>query len=154
MLKIAVISDSHWGKVHLEMFAKLTKENAYDAVIHLGDGLSDAKWLAKALTIPVKYIAGNCDPQWSCARELRETFEQVRVLGVHGDLYGVKYDYSQLSYYGEEAMANVVLFGHTHQAYAGYVGRVLMLNPGSLKEGHYAELWIDGEKVVPYLKTF
>ena len=48
----------------------------------------------------------------------------------------------------------VALFGHTHQPFAGYVGGVMMINPGALKDGRYAELHIDKGRVVPYLKTF
>ena len=154
MVKLAVISDSHCGRVRLEMFAAIAEREGFDAVIHCGDGLSDAKQLAKRLPMEVRFIAGNCDPRWSCDRELRATYEGVRLLAVHGDLYGVKYDLSQLSYYAEEACATVALFGHTHQPFAGYVGRVLMVNPGALKDGRFAELQIDGSKAVPYLRTF
>jgi len=154
MVKLAVISDSHWGKTRLEMFARLAREESFDAIIHCGDGLSDAKWLEKNLPAEVRYVAGNCDPRWSCDRELRMHYESVRLLAVHGDLQNVKLDLSPLSYYAEDIGAQVVLFGHTHQPFAGYVGRALMVNPGSLKEGRYAELHIDGEKVIPFLKSF
>lgn len=76
------------------------------------------------------------------------------MLAVHGDLYGVKIDLCRLSYYAEEANAQVVLFGHTHQPFAGYVGSVMMINPGSLKDGRYAELHVDGGKCVPFLRAF
>lgn len=154
MVRLAVISDSHYGRVRLEMFARIAEEERFDAIIHCGDGLSDAKWLAKQLPAEVRYIAGNCDPRWSCDRELRATYENVRLLAVHGDLYGVKYDLSGLSYYAEEACAGVALFGHTHQPFAGYVGRVLMINPGALKDGRYAEVVIENGKATPYLKAF
>ena len=45
MASIAVISDSHWGRVRLEMFARIAREERFDTIIHCGDGLSDAKWL-------------------------------------------------------------------------------------------------------------
>lgn len=154
MLKLAVISDSHWGSVHLQMFADIAKREKFDGIIHCGDGLSDAKWLMKNLDIPVQVVGGNCDPRWSCDRELRATYENVRMLAVHGDLYGVKIDLCRLSYYAEEANAQVVLFGHTHQPFAGYVGSVMMINPGSLKDGRYAELHVDGGKCVPFLRAF
>lgn len=154
MVRLAVISDSHWGKVRLEMFARIAREEAFDAVIHCGDGLSDAKWLEKNLPMEVRYIAGNCDPRWSCARELRCTYDTVRLLAVHGDLHNVKLDLCPLSYYAEEIGAQVALFGHTHQAHAGYVGRVLMVNPGALNAGRYAELRIENGQATPFLKEF
>lgn len=152
MVKLAVISDSHWGKTRLEQFARVAQKENYDAVLHCGDGQSDAKWLAKTLPVPVKFVAGNCDPHLHCDRELRETFGGVRILVVHGDLYNVKMDYCPLSYYAEEACVQVVLFGHTHVPFAGYVGSVMMVNPGSLASGRYAELHIRDGQAVPYLK--
>lgn len=154
MLKLAVISDSHWGQTRLEMFARIAREQNFDAVIHCGDGMTDAKWLAKNLTCEVRFIGGNCDPRWSCDRELRCTYGGVRFLVHHGDLHNVKLDLAPLSYYAEEACAQVALFGHTHQPFAGYVGRVMMVNPGALKDGRYAELHIEDGKVIPYLKEF
>ena len=152
MVKLAVISDSHWGQVHLEMFLRVARAENFDAILHLGDGISDAKRLAKELTTEVHYVAGNCDPRFSCDRELRLTYGDVRILMVHGDLYNVKYDNGPLSYYAEEAGAQVALFGHTHQPFASYVGRVLMVNPGALKDGRYAVLQIDRGQAVPFLK--
>ena len=154
MARIAVISDSHWGRVRLEMFARIAREERFDTIIHCGDGLSDAKWLEKNLPMEVRYVAGNCDPRWSCDRELRCTYETVRILAVHGDLYNVKYDLCPLSYYAEEAGAQVALFGHTHEPCACYAGKVLMVNPGALKDGRYAVLRIENGQTTPYLKEF
>lgn len=154
MHKIAVISDSHGGKVRLEMFARIARQENFDAIIHCGDGVSDAKWLAKELGTEVKYVAGNCDFFGKDVRELVFSCGGVHMLAVHGDLYSVKWDLSPLSYYAEEKCAQLVLFGHTHQPFAGYAGGVMMVNPGALKDGRYAELQIENGQVVPFLKTF
>ncbi len=47
MTRLAVISDSHWGRVRLEMFSRIVRAEQFDGIIHLGDGQSDAKWLEK-----------------------------------------------------------------------------------------------------------
>ena len=154
MRKIAVISDSHAGKVRLEMFSRIAAEEKFDLIVHCGDGVSDAKQLAKTTGIEVKMIAGNCDIFDRIARELIITEEGVRLLAVHGDLYNVKYGLTTLSYYAEEKCVKAVLFGHTHQPFAGYVGSVLMINPGALKDGRYAELHIKNGQAVPFLKEF
>ena len=78
----------------------------------------------------------------------------VRLLAVHGDKYNVKLELTTLSYYAEEACAQAALFGHTHQPFAGYVGRVLLVNPCSLAQGRYAELRLDHGQAVPFLKEF
>lgn len=152
MIKLGVISDSHWERRGLAGFAKRAKEQGYDAVIHCGDGLADAQWLEDELKIPVHRVAGNCDLRMRTEKELRLTFERVRLMVVHGDRFGVKMGLSRLSYYAEEAGAHVVLFGHTHEPTACYAGKVMMVNPGSLAMGCYAELMIDGDKAAPYLK--
>lgn len=152
MVKLAVISDSHWGRTRLEMFAKHALQEKYDAVLFLGDGLSDVRWLEKTLPMEVRYVSGNCDPFWECERELRLTYGGVRILMVHGDQFNVKFDLSSLSYHAEEACCAVALFGHTHKAFAGCVGHTIMVNPGALIEGRYAELQIDAGTVVPYLR--
>ena len=154
MARIAVISDSHWGKVRLEMFSRIVRAEQFDGIIHLGDGQSDAKWLEKETGVQVQFVAGNCDLCRGCPRELRQTVDGVRLLAVHGDKYNVKLELTTLSYYAEEACAQVALFGHTHQPFAGYVGRALLVNPGSLAQGRYAELRLDRGQAVPLLKEF
>lgn len=154
MLKIAVISDSHGGKVRLEMFKRVAEQEKFNAVIHCGDGVSEAKWLEKNLTCEVNYVAGNCDFFGKDPRELVVSYGGLRMLVVHGDLYDVKWDLTRLSYAAEEKCVQVALFGHTHQPFAGWAGGVMMVNPGALKDGRYAELQIENGQVVPFLKTF
>ena len=154
MLKIAVISDSHGGKVRLDMFRRIAEQEKYDAIIHCGDGVSDAKWLAKNLGCEVKVVAGNCDFYGREVRELVVNYGNVRMLAVHGDMYDVKWELTRLSYYAEEKCVNVALFGHTHQPFAGWVGSVMMVNPGALKDGRYAELHIRDGQAIPFLKEF
>ena len=74
-------------------------------------------------------------------------------LAVHGDAQGVKYSYERLSYYAEEIGAEIALFGHTHQAFAGYVGSIMLVNPGALWDGCYGELLLDGLRVIPSLNN-
>ena len=152
MIRLGVISDSHGGAVRLEMFARLAKNENFDAIVHLGDGQNDVKWQKKNLQTQIYFVSGNCDWFGDASRELRLAFESVRILAVHGDKYGVKLDLAQLSYYAEETQAQIVLFGHTHQAFAGYVGGVMMVNPGALNAGRYAIIEIDKGKSIPYLK--
>jgi putative phosphoesterase len=152
MHKIAVISDSHGARVRLEMFKRIAEQEKYDMIIHCGDGAYDTKWLAKNLDIEVKAVAGNCDFYDRIVREYPITVDNVRMLALHGDKYDVKWGLTRLSYYAEERNVNVVLFGHTHQAFAGFAGGVMMVNPGALKDGRYAELHISNGDCVPFLK--
>ena len=154
MRKIAVVSDSHGGKVRLDMFSRIAREAQFDLIIHCGDGVSDAKQLAKTTGIEVKMVAGNCDIFDHIEREMIITEDGVRMLALHGDRYDVKWGLTTLSYYAEDRCVKVALYGHTHQPFAGFVGNVLLINPGALKDGRYAELHIKDGQAVPFLKEF
>ena len=149
MLKLGVVSDSHGRESMLERFAEVCRENAYDYVFHLGDIRDDAKWLERNLNVPVISVAGNCDPFSRHQREARPMLEGKRFLAVHGDAQGVKYGYDRLSYYAEDTGAAVALFGHTHIPFVGWVGNVLLINPGALRNGNYAEITLDGSDIIP-----
>ena len=151
MIRLGIVSDSHDHPEWLERFLALCRQNKYDAVFHLGDYHSDARWLERRLDVPMYCVAGNCDMFSKAPRMVRATYEGHTLLGVHGHLQDVKYGYDSLSYYAEENGADIALFGHTHRAYTGYAGSVLLINPGALMNGRYAELVLDGERAVPYL---
>lgn len=152
MVRLGIVSDSHQSQFWTERFLKTANEAGYDAVIHLGDGEADARWLERRLNMPIRYVAGNCDLFGKAARELFISHEGHRILACHGHLHDVKWGLERLSYYAEERGVDIALYGHTHEARACYVGPVLMINPGALMRGRYAELLLDGGRVVPTLK--
>ena len=149
MTRIGVVSDSHGGRIHLERFVEICRAEGFDQVFHLGDVLEDARWLEKNLDVPVTSVAGNCDFYAHHPREARVTVEGKHLLLLHGDRYRVKLGYDMLSYYAEENAVDAALFGHTHQPFAGYVGRALLINPGALKNGHYCILEVSAGDIVP-----
>ena len=149
MTRIGVVSDSHGGRLHLERFVEICRAENFDLVFHLGDVLEDARWLEKNLEIPVTSVAGNCDFYAHHPREARATVEGKRLLLLHGDRYRVKLGYDMLSYYAEENSMDAALFGHTHQPFAGYVGRALLINPGALRNGHYCILEVSKRDILP-----
>lgn len=153
MTRLGIVSDSHDHDVWLRLYLEICRREKYDAVFHLGDYHSDARWLERRLDIPLIAVAGNCDAFSGQARMARACYEGHRLLAVHGHLQDVKYGYDRLSYCAEEAGADIALFGHTHQPYAGWMGGVLLINPGALMSGRYAELTLDEGRAVPYLKS-
>ena len=152
MVKLGIVSDSHDREIWLEKYALIVKREKYDAVFHLGDHDSDARWLERRVDCPVMYVAGNCDMFSKSPRQIRASYEGHGILAVHGHLQDVKYGLDRLSYLAEDQGADIALFGPTHAAYVGWLGRVLLVNPGALMNGRYAELVIDGDRVVPMLK--
>lgn len=150
-VRLAVVSDSHRARARVEAFARLAARERFDMIVHLGDGASDARWLEQALGAPVRFVAGNCDFGADASREACFSAGGVRLFMAHGDRYGVKHTLDALSYRAEELGAKAALFGHTHVPFASYVGRVLLVNPGALKDGRYASLTIAGGAVEPRL---
>ena len=146
MKRIAVASDSHGGKLHLERFVEYCQAEGIDGVFHLGDFADDARWLEKRVNV-ISWVAGNCD--FRGQREAIVTIENQRILLVHGDKRDVKCGYDNLSYYAEEKLVNVALFGHTHRSFTGYRGKVLLVNPGALRDGSFCVLEVTPEQVVP-----
>ncbi len=91
MTRLGIVSDSHDHGVWLERYLKLCRKEKYDAVFHLGDYDSDARWLEKRLDTPVIAVAGNCDMFSDRPRMARASFGPHRLLAVHGHLQDVKY---------------------------------------------------------------
>jgi len=129
-MKILVISDTH-GNYPLAMRA-CDLAAPIDAVIHLGDGVSDAEILARIMAIPVIRVTGNCDRRSDAPRELIWEWHGKRLLLTHGDRYGVKNGLARLEQVGIESAADAVLFGHTHQATVTTLSGMLFVNPGAL----------------------
>lgn len=153
MIKLGIVSDSHGSETQLDRFRDVCLKEQYDAVYHLGDVRSDAKWLENNLNIPVISVAGNCDPFSHQQRTVQSSFEGHRIIAVHGHEQGVKYGLDRLSYFAEDNGAEIALFGHTHNQFAAMAGNVILINPGALRNGHYAELVLDGKDVLPKLRN-
>lgn len=153
MIRLGVISDSHDRTYWIERWLEFAKGQNYDAVFHLGDYDSDARWLSRRLDAPMICVAGNCDMFSKLPRMARAAYGPHRIIAVHGHLQDVKYGYDKLSYYAEDNQSTIALFGHTHRPFADYVGSVLLMNPGALMDGCYGELILDGDRTVPCLKS-
>ncbi len=147
MKRLFVISDSHSAAGKIEDAVEYIKNNRFDYIVHLGDVRKDAYWIEEDTGREVIGVAGNCDFFSGDSREAIFIVEDVRILAVHGDKYGVKSGYDRLSYYAEERACQVALFGHTHAEFAGNVGNVLLVNPGTLINGSAAVVTVDGSKV-------
>ena len=131
-MRIVVLSDTHRD---FHSLRRLVEKHLADTqlFIHLGDGLPDLE-LAQSLYPQCQFLAarGNCD--FASARPLAGlyTTHSARIFYTHGHLYNVKQDLHSLLQAAGELHANVVLFGHTHQALYQYRRGVHLLNPGSL----------------------
>ena len=153
MVRLGIISDSHERGLWLERFLARAQREKYDAVFHLGDVCEDAQWLERRLETPFYSVAGNCDYLSWRPRALTAEYEGHRLLAVHGDMQGVKGGLATLARFAVDNGADIALFGHTHRPCAAYEGRILCVNPGALRDGRFAELTLDGGRMIPYLKN-
>lgn len=136
-MKILVLSDSHSALSFMRLCVDKTKP---DTVIHLGDYFDDGRTLAEEYpNIPFIQVPGNCD-RYRCDLCQSEILIQ-RVGGVnlymtHGHRHGVKQYLGKLLRDAKASAADVVLYGHTHEAncYREEDG-LWVLNPGSC--GYY-----------------
>lgn len=159
-MKVLVISDSH-GEGGL--ISKAFGIEMPDAVIFLGDGLSDfLEFRDYELpgNVNTFLVTGNCDTEY-----LDEyVYRQVAVIGgvsfllTHGDRYNVRYDLMDLCSDAYSENCSIALYGHTHVQKKSQVMGVTAVNPGALNRGDYAVITTSGGKAeislrsLPFLK--
>lgn len=128
-MKILVVSDSH-GSIQGIRDAVFLEQPDY--LIHLGDYCGDLNEIrTENPMLPMISVRGNCD-LYETEQSIRiAEYCGVRILMTHGHLYGVKNGLLRLELAAREKEAEVVLFGHTHQAYCEKSGGLWIMNPGS-----------------------
>ena len=138
-----VVSDSHGDRDRLANIMMALEYKKVEGVIHLGDGYRDMAPFEKAFP-QVWQVAGNCDFS-SLERQAVLSLGGMRVLITHGQGYLVKSTLDLLCDGAESLGAKAALFGHTHEPLMEYRRGILLLNPGSAREGRYAVLRIPQE---------
>ena len=151
-MKYLVFSDSHGMRRDLENV--LFSEKA-DAVIFLGDGLSDIEevmhWFPGMGSVCVR---GNCDFfRTNVPGERVIVTDGCRVIVCHGHGHNVKEGLYELESVGRENHATAILYGHTHVQEKHVSDGLLVLNPGSVGyNGEYAVLTLENGKATAVLK--
>lgn len=137
---ILILSDSHG---HPDLIREAAGRVKPDAVLFAGDGLRDLNGLD--LTGPLYAVRGNCDWQtdaFSSGVDDEEliTLGGIRIFLCHGHRYGVKSGYGAAAAAAMRRNADVLVFGHTHEAFDCTLGseepasghRLLVCNPGTI----------------------
>ncbi|MFN7251608.1 MAG: metallophosphoesterase family protein [Anaerobacillus sp.] len=129
-MKALIISDSHGLQKELfEVFQRHTQD--VDVIIHCGDSeLAKDNFMSFDKLLIVK---GNCDYEPGFKNEIMTNVLGQNIFIVHGHLHDVKFSAVKLSYCAEELDANLVCFGHTHEAVAFQENNILYINPGSFR---------------------
>ena len=142
-MRIIVFSDSH--KDIESCIRVLNNITPVDMVLHAGDHISDAKELCRLFPeIAFEYVPGNCDFSFDDQDVVVEA-EGKKIFLTHGHGYSVKYDdtYRELSEKAESLGCDCAVFGHTHISVCDPRRKVLLLNPGSIKNGTYGVIEIE-----------
>lgn len=130
MDKILIISDTHGDIKTLEKIIK--KEKNYSYIIHLGDHHFDLDEVdIDYENVNVLRVRGNCDFMKE-KEDLVFTLHGKKIFMTHGHYYGVKNSFTNIFYKADEIGADIVLFGHTHEALNKKISDIHLFNPGSL----------------------
>lgn len=130
---IGLISDTHIPEradktpvTVLEAFKNV------ELIIHAGDLTSIEVKEELEKIAPVLAVQGNMDRKknLNLPKSLTKTIEGVKIGVKHGEIHP-KGDTQQLYYIAKELGAEVLISGHTHQAFIEQLDDVLLLNPGS-----------------------
>lgn len=132
-MKVLILSDSH----SYPNFMRQCMDACHpDAVIHLGDFVSDGKDLSRQYPgIPFYQVPGNCD-SGRCDPGMMQTIiinlSGVKLMLTHGHQYFVKETTGRLLREARKARVDAVLYGHTHcmDCHQEEDG-LWVLNPGS-----------------------
>ncbi len=131
-MKLLVVSDSHSGRSFMLECARVIQP---DGIVHLGDYYEDGEVLHEVYPTAVFYqVGGNCDRYRlpPCAREIAiESIGGVTVYMTHGHLQRVKSGLALLENAGRACKAQLVLFGHTHEAAIQGSDGMILMNPGA-----------------------
>ena len=142
-MRILVFSDSHRD---IESCIRVINNIVgVDMILHAGDHISDAKELCRMFPeIAFEYVPGNCDFSADDPDVIVETCGK-KIFLTHGHRYSVKYDdtYRELLEKAEAEKCDCAVFGHTHQSLCDPRKKVLLLNPGSIKNGTYGVIEIE-----------
>lgn len=130
---IGLISDTHIPEradkipvTVLEAFKNV------ELIIHAGDLTSIEVKEELEKIAPVLAVQGNMDRKKNLdlPKSLTKTIEGVKIGVKHGEIHP-KGDTQQLYYIAKELDTEVLISGHTHQAFVEQLDDVLLLNPGS-----------------------
>ena len=142
-MRILVFSDTHRD---IESCIRVINNIVgVDMILHAGDHISDAKELCRMFPeIGFEYVPGNCDFS-ADEQDIVVEAEGKKIFLTHGHGYSVKYDdtYSELLKKAEDLGCDCAVFGHTHKSLCDPTKKVLLLNPGSMKNGTYGVIEIE-----------
>lgn len=140
-MKLAVISDSHYALDQLETFLQYCRRESIHHLAHAGDIVTGGvtQIIRRYDDINCFIAIGNCD--------YGETIQQLQQMPhvqidsvVYFELEGINFAISHKEGVAQRALidrpVDVFIHGHTHHTRIDDHQHPLILNPGSLMDGH------------------
>lgn len=128
-MRIGIVGDTHGDLFSLRQAAAAA--DPVDLWLHTGDFCRDALQLAGISGRPVTAVAGNCDGRADAKPDEFIETGGFRIWLTHGHRQDVKHGLEDLLFWARRYEADIVVFGHTHQADVRCEGDLLLFNPGS-----------------------
>ncbi len=141
-MRILVVSDVHGDYFNLQKV--LLSQSGAEVVIFCGDGEREIQ--QAKLNFPEKMficVKGNCDFNSLLKPIEIVTIANKKIFVTHGHLYNAKLTYYNLYCAAREQEADILLFGHTHQAFRDCGDNLYVLNPGSCRGYNASYGYID-----------
>jgi putative phosphoesterase len=126
---VGLISDTH-GLVRPEALRAL---DGVDLILHAGDVGPGPVLSAFAEIAPVRAVSGNVDTDPGLERAIECDLDGTRVHVSHGHEIGGPTPERLVARYP----ADVIVYGHTHQALVRTVNGTLVVNPGAAGPGRF-----------------
>ena len=153
-MKIAVFSDSH-GNV--ENMISAIEDFRPDHVIHLGDKVEDADFIAGHYPLlPLLSVPGNCDYAPTMESSRLVELGGVRIFLAHGHRHGVKMELDAFANSVFCSGSQLGLYGHTHAAHLTELEGMQLFNPGACGgySPTYGQIIIENRKAVCTIVKF
>lgn len=128
-MRIGIMGDTH-GDIH-SIKQAVAAAGPVELWLHTGDFCRDAQTLAAITGVPVTSVAGNCDGRADANPDEFIEAAGYRIWLTHGHRHGVKQNLNDLCNWAHQYEADIVVYGHTHQADVIQEPELLLFNPGS-----------------------
>lgn len=130
-MRILVVSDTHGDSYSLR--SVILRQPHAEVVIHLGDGADEAAEARDSFRDRMfLMVRGNCDWGSTLPTEGFTALAGKNIFYTHGYTYNVKYGMYDVISAARSRKADILLFGHTHEALTEYRDGLYLMNPGSL----------------------
>jgi uncharacterized protein len=145
---IGIFSDTHDNLPQIERAILEFAKRKVDAVLHAGDIVAPfAAKLIATITVPVYIIYGNNDGEKTGLKTVLPQIQTGPVeIKLGGRCIAMAHDFSQIPP-TMETKAEILVAGHTHQAFVKIDKKKMYINPGECGG------WLKGRSTVAILDT-